>query len=55
VKNLETQMKEAADALDFELAALLRDKLMEIKDMKAGSQRPFPPEKNPKKKPKRMV
>jgi excinuclease ABC subunit B len=33
VKNLESQMKEAADALDFELAALLRDKLLEIRDM----------------------
>jgi excinuclease ABC subunit B len=33
VKNLESQMKEAADALDFELAALLRDKLIEIRDM----------------------
>ena len=33
LKNLESQMKEAADALDFELAALLRDKLLEIRDM----------------------
>jgi excinuclease ABC subunit B len=33
VRNLETQMKEAADALDFELAALLRDKLVEVREM----------------------
>jgi excinuclease ABC subunit B len=55
VKNLENQMKEAADALDFELAALLRDKLIEIKDMSSRSQRSVPPEKKHKKKPKRMV
>jgi len=31
VKSLETQMKEAADALDFELATLLRNRLQELK------------------------
>jgi excinuclease ABC subunit B len=40
VRNLETQMKEAADALDFELAALYRDKLLEIKDMRSGGRAP---------------
>ncbi|MDD3323159.1 MAG: excinuclease ABC subunit UvrB [Paludibacter sp.] len=33
IKSLEKQMKEAADNLDFETAALLRDKIKEIKDM----------------------
>lgn len=36
VKALETQMREAADALDFEMAAVLRDKVVEIKEMMAG-------------------
>ena len=35
VKALETQMREAADAWDFEMAAVLRDKVVEIKDMMA--------------------
>jgi len=35
IKNLETQMTEAADALDYELAAVLRDKLFEVRDMMA--------------------
>ena len=55
VKNLESQMKEAADALDFELAALLRDKLLEIKDMTPGSQRSLSPGKKTQKEAKRMV
>ncbi|MBL8023710.1 MAG: excinuclease ABC subunit UvrB [Elusimicrobia bacterium] len=55
VKNLESQMKEAADALDFELAALFRDKLIEIKDMSSRSHRSVPPEKKHNKKAKRMV
>jgi len=33
-KELETQMREAADALNFELAAELRDKLFELRQMK---------------------
>ena len=33
LKDLDRQMKEAADALDFELAAILRDKIFAIKDM----------------------
>ena len=33
IKDLENQMKEAADNLNFELAATLRDKLFELKDM----------------------
>lgn len=35
IKQLETQMREAAEALDYELAAVIRDKMMEIKDMMA--------------------
>ncbi len=31
IKELENQMREAADRLDFELAAMMRDKLIEIK------------------------
>ncbi|MBI4679211.1 MAG: excinuclease ABC subunit UvrB [Elusimicrobia bacterium] len=33
LKDLETQMKEAAESLDFELAAVLRDQLFELKGM----------------------
>lgn len=33
IKDLENQMREAADNLNFELAATLRDKLFEVKDM----------------------
>jgi excinuclease ABC subunit B len=33
LKDIDRQMKEAADALDFELAAILRDKTFAIKDM----------------------
>ncbi|MBL0349897.1 MAG: excinuclease ABC subunit UvrB [Elusimicrobia bacterium] len=35
IKQLEAQMREAADALDYELAAVIRDKMIEIKDMMA--------------------
>ncbi len=35
IKALQTQMREAADALDFEMAAVLRDKIKEIQDMMA--------------------
>lgn len=35
IKSLEKQMREAADVLDFELAAALRDKIKEIDQMKA--------------------
>ena len=33
IKDLENQMRQAADNLNFELAATLRDKLFELKDM----------------------
>ena len=36
LKSLEKQMKEAAEILDFETAALLRDKITEIKSMRAS-------------------
>ncbi|OGS21527.1 MAG: excinuclease ABC subunit B [Elusimicrobia bacterium RIFOXYA2_FULL_39_19] len=35
-KEIEEKMKQAADSLDFELAAVYRDKLYEIKEMSAG-------------------
>jgi excinuclease ABC subunit B len=35
ISQIETQMKEAAENLDFETAALLRDKIMSIKSMKS--------------------
>jgi excinuclease ABC subunit B len=35
IKALQTQMREAADALDFEMAAVLRDKIKEIQGMMA--------------------
>ncbi len=35
IKSLEKQMKESAENLDFETAAMLRDKITEIKSMKA--------------------
>ncbi len=36
IKDLERQMKEAADALDYELAAVIRDKLFEVREMSAS-------------------
>jgi excinuclease ABC subunit B len=42
IKSLETQMRESADNLDFETAALLRDKIKEINLMSS--------QKNKKKK-----
>ncbi|HRY30409.1 MAG TPA: excinuclease ABC subunit UvrB, partial [Elusimicrobiota bacterium] len=33
IKDMETQMKEAADALDYELAAVIRDKIGELREM----------------------
>ena len=39
VKDLENQMREAADNLNFELAATLRDKLFELKDMMAQNKK----------------
>ncbi|HVE15050.1 MAG TPA: excinuclease ABC subunit UvrB [Elusimicrobiota bacterium] len=53
VETLERQMKEAADSLDFELAALLRDQLFELKEMSPGrpasakGRRPPPGTKRP--------
>jgi excinuclease ABC subunit B len=38
VETLERQMREAADSLDFELAALLRDQIFELREM-AGPRR----------------
>jgi excinuclease ABC subunit B len=35
IKNLETEMRQAADSLDFETAAVLRDKISEIKSLKS--------------------
>ncbi|MDR0800895.1 MAG: excinuclease ABC subunit UvrB [Endomicrobium sp.] len=35
IKEVELQMKEAADNLDFESAAVLRDKMLELKSMKS--------------------
>jgi excinuclease ABC subunit B len=56
METLELQMKEAADNLDFELAALLRDQLLELREMtgikgrlKAGPQKPRASRKRPKK------
>ncbi|MFA6091753.1 MAG: excinuclease ABC subunit UvrB [Elusimicrobiota bacterium] len=43
VETLEQQMREAADNLDFELAALLRDQVFELKEMSAGGSRKNPP------------
>lgn len=39
VKELEKQMRAAADVLDFELAAILRDRLMEIRRMEVKTSR----------------
>jgi len=39
IKNIEEQMKEAADNLDFESAAVLRDKMLELKSMKSEKPR----------------
>ena len=39
MKELERQMREAADNLDFELARELRDRLFELRDMSASRRR----------------
>ena len=36
ISGIEERMKEAADSLDFETAAMLRDKMIELKSMKSG-------------------
>jgi len=36
INGIEERMKEAADSLDFETAAILRDKMLELKSMKSG-------------------
>ncbi|MDR2457342.1 MAG: excinuclease ABC subunit UvrB [Clostridiales Family XIII bacterium] len=36
IKGLESQMKNAAENLDFETAGFLRDKMLELKNMKSG-------------------
>jgi excinuclease ABC subunit B len=35
IKGLEKQMKEAADALDYEMAAVIRDRILQMKEMMA--------------------
>ncbi|OGR58545.1 MAG: excinuclease ABC subunit B [Elusimicrobia bacterium GWA2_69_24] len=42
IDTLERQMKEAAEALDFELAAMLRDHLFELRDMTGKGKTPRP-------------
>jgi excinuclease ABC subunit B len=37
IREVESQMKNAAKNLDFETAALLRDKMLELKNMKSGN------------------
>jgi excinuclease ABC subunit B len=37
IKELEVQMKDVAENLDFETAAVLRDKILELKNMKLGT------------------
>ncbi len=39
LKSLEQQMKEAADNLDFETAALFRDRIKEIKELRSGKKK----------------
>jgi excinuclease ABC subunit B len=39
LRDLESRMTEAADALDYETAAVLRDKLFEVREMAAGGSR----------------
>ncbi|MCL1972597.1 MAG: excinuclease ABC subunit UvrB [Endomicrobia bacterium] len=46
ISDIEERMKKAADNLDFETAAMLRDKMLEIKSMKSG--------KKPSKKRQRL-
>jgi excinuclease ABC subunit B len=50
VKALSAQMREAADALDFEMAAVLRDKMKEIQDMMIPGREPR--DRAPRSKPK---
>ena len=50
VKDLEQQMKEAADALDYELAAVIRDRLFEVKDMMVRTKEPKAKGSRPKRK-----
>ncbi|MFH2204241.1 MAG: excinuclease ABC subunit UvrB [Elusimicrobiota bacterium] len=52
IDTLERQMREAADALDFELAALLRDQVAELREMTGIKPKPGRA-KNRKKKPRR--
>ena len=39
IEDIEMQMKAAAESLDFESAAILRDRMLELKDMKSSKQR----------------
>jgi len=50
VKALSAQMREAADALDFEMAAVLRDKMKEIQDMMVPGPRDRARRSKPKSK-----
>ena len=47
IEDIEDRMKKAADNLDFETAAMLRDKMIELKSMKSGK---MPKKSNLKKK-----
>jgi excinuclease ABC subunit B len=40
INQLDKQMREAADNLDFETAAILRDRIIVLKEMKAGPRKP---------------
>ncbi|HNT98810.1 MAG TPA: helicase-related protein, partial [Elusimicrobiales bacterium] len=46
---LEREMKEAADQLNFELAAKLRDRLFELADMAGGGKKPGSRKRAPRK------
>ncbi|MFA6030698.1 MAG: excinuclease ABC subunit UvrB [Elusimicrobiota bacterium] len=50
LETLERQMREAADNLDFELAALLRDQIFELREMSVGGGRKTAAAKAPAKR-----
>ncbi len=54
INEIEEQMKEYADNLDFESAAILRDKMLELKAMKSGKTPQDAPKKPPKNKKHRV-
>ncbi|MBI3298790.1 MAG: excinuclease ABC subunit UvrB [Elusimicrobia bacterium] len=55
IDTVERQMKEAADVLDFELAAMLRDQLVEMREMTGAGAQPKRRKKQPSKSFKRAV